>query len=127
MVFLGASDTVQAAEDIRGVCDLYSNHYVAWVINGLENIETAPVMRAARTTSTDGRQPLIVVAIRIPMMSRISRYGCMAQLRPNAWNVGTAMMGIKGTTAAAAAAGICTDPTLPWSPERSRSATDFEP
>lgn len=59
MVYLGAADSVTASADVRQDCDLYSRHYLAWVDNRQENLDSRLVQRAARLCAGDGRRGLI--------------------------------------------------------------------
>lgn len=61
MIYLGATNTVVAANEIRKTCDLYSSRYLAWVDNRRGNLDIGEVESAARLSSADGRQALIFV------------------------------------------------------------------
>jgi hypothetical protein len=59
MVHLGAVNTVIATGPAKGLCDLYSDHYLGWVRDQRENLDLDPVNRAATTAASDGRRAII--------------------------------------------------------------------
>lgn len=61
MIHLGAEDTCMAEAAARGVCDLYSSRFLAWVDNRQHNLGVETVEMAASVASVDGRHPLVFV------------------------------------------------------------------
>ena len=61
MVHLGATDARVADGAIRFVCDLYSSRFLGWVENHRGNLDVDLVERAAATSASDGRIPLVFV------------------------------------------------------------------
>lgn len=70
MVYLGATDAVEAVGPVRVVCDLYSRRFIAWVDNGRGNLGQDLVRRAASVASEDGRRPLVFVRGGVPSEAR---------------------------------------------------------
>lgn len=59
MVYLGAPDAVSAEGESRGVCDIYSSRFLAWVSNQRGNLGLDLIEKAAAVAAADGRFPLV--------------------------------------------------------------------
>lgn len=59
MRYLGATDALVAAGELRRACDLYGSRDLGWVENHRGNLEVELVERAAAVAAADGRRGLI--------------------------------------------------------------------
>lgn len=62
MTYLGASDVVIAADQVRPICDLYGSRFLAWVHNRRGNLGLDVVEKAAAVAAADGRHPLVFLS-----------------------------------------------------------------